>query len=84
MAHYGFLPDSEVPSGRINPYIGVGPAIVWSGADLSSRSSWLAGPTPGLRSSTNVALVVEPGIRWVALKNVSIDTALRWRYSEPS
>ena len=33
MAHYGFLPDSEVPSGRINPYIGVGPAIVWTGFD---------------------------------------------------
>ena len=31
MAHYGFMPDSEVPSGRINPYIGVGPAILWSG-----------------------------------------------------
>ena len=34
MAHYGFMPDSEVPSGRINPYIGVGPAIC--GAVLSS------------------------------------------------
>jgi hypothetical protein len=32
----------------------------------------------------NVALVVEPGIRWVALKNVSIDTAFRWRYCVPS
>ena len=30
MAHYGFLRDSEVPTGRINPYIGVGPAIVWT------------------------------------------------------
>ena len=33
MAHYGFLRDSEVPTGRINPYIGVGPAIVWTGID---------------------------------------------------
>ncbi len=32
----------------------------------------------------NVALVVEPGIRWMALKNVSIDTALRYRYAVPS
>ena len=32
----------------------------------------------------NVALVVEPGIRWVALTNVSIDTAFRWRYAAPS
>ena len=32
----------------------------------------------------NVALVVEPGIRWVCLKNVSIDTAMRYRYAVPS
>jgi hypothetical protein len=86
MAHYGFMPDSEVPSGRINPYIGVGPALVWSGADFT---------VPGVRgnatyntnfgtSAMNVALVVEPGIRWVAFKNVSIDTAFRYRYSVPS
>jgi hypothetical protein len=74
MAHYGFLPDSEVPSGRINPYIGVGPAIVWSGFALGDRNL----------NAMNVALVVEPGIRWVALPNVSIDTAFRWRYCAPS
>ena len=32
----------------------------------------------------NVALVVEPGIRWVCFKNVSVDTAMRYRYSVPS
>jgi hypothetical protein len=74
MAHYGFMPDSEVPSGRINPYIGVGPAIVWSGFSTDGRGV----------NATNVALVVEPGIRWVALPNVSIDTAFRWRYAAPS
>jgi len=73
MAHYGFMPDSEVPSGRINPYIGVGPAIVWSGFKLGAGFNTM-----------NVALVVEPGIRWVALPNVSIDTAFRWRYCAPS
>ena len=75
MAHYGFMPDSEVPSGRINPYIGVGPALVWSGLDLG-RGNRL--------NAMNIALVVEPGIRWVAFPNVSIDTALRYRYAVPS
>ena len=85
MAHYGFLRDSEVPTGRINPYIGVGPAIVWTNieGDLptvgGNRFSQSAGDT-----AMNVALVVEPGIRWVCLKNVSIDTAMRYRYSQPS
>jgi opacity protein-like surface antigen len=86
MAHYGFLPDSEVPSGRINPYIAVGPAIVFSGvsgtAAVANAARWQSSQFGG--DTTNVALVVEPGIRWVALKNVSIDTAFRWRYCVPN
>jgi hypothetical protein len=70
MGHYGFLPDSEVPGGRINPYLGIGPAVLFSG---------MQGNT-----STNVALVVEPGIRWMCFSNVSIDTAMRYRYAQPS
>jgi hypothetical protein len=76
MAHYGFLPDSEVPSGRINPYIGVGPAILWSGFENPIGG--------GGANAMNVALVVEPGIRWVAFPNISIDTAMRYRYAAPS
>jgi hypothetical protein len=76
MAHYGFLRDSEVPSGRINPYIGVGPAILWTGYEG-------AGGNNGAHSM-NIALVVEPGIRWMALSNVSIDTAMRYRYAAPA
>lgn len=75
MAHYGFFPDSVIPGGRVNPYIGVGPAIVWSGLQVKGF---------GGVNSTNVALVVEPGIRWVAFPSVSFDTAFRWRYCEPS
>jgi hypothetical protein len=76
MAHYGFMPDSEVPSGRINPYIGVGPAILWSGFENPAGN--------GGANAVNVALVVEPGIRWMCLPNVSIDTAMRYRYAVPS
>jgi len=104
MAHYGFMPDSEVPGGRINPYIGVGPAIVWTGIDYKLAAATpntnnagavpfgIGFPAVGLdarvgnvgHSAMNVALVVEPGIRWVCFKNVSVDTAMRWRYSAPS
>jgi hypothetical protein len=76
MAHYGFMADSEVPAGRIHPYIGVGPAILWSGFENPVGS--------GSANAMNVALVVEPGIRWMALSNVSIDTAMRYRYAVPS
>jgi len=88
MAHYGFMPDSEVPGGRINPYIGVGPAIVWTGIDYKVATNFTVFETPFSgnvgSSAMNVALVVEPGIRWVCFKNVSIDTAMRYRYSAPS
>jgi opacity protein-like surface antigen len=86
MAHYGFLPDSEVPSGRINPYIGVGPAIVWTGIDGTLRVGRVNRTTNTHfgDNAMNVALVVEPGIRWVVLPNVSVDTAFRYRLSQPS
>ncbi len=75
MAHYGFLPDSEVPTGRLVPYVGVGPCILFSG--INAKSS-------GSVSSTDIALVAEGGLRFMALKNVSIDLAFRYRYANPS
>jgi hypothetical protein len=78
MAHYGFFPDSVVPTGRVNPYIGVGPGVVWTGLHVGHGSGI------GDLNATNIALVVEPGIRWMAFPNVSIDTAFRWRLADPS
>jgi hypothetical protein len=80
MAHYGFFPDSVIPTGRVNPYIGVGPAIVWS--SISSLDTQLGHFSGG--TSTNVGLVVEPGIRLMALPNVSIDTSMRYRRVAPT
>lgn len=77
MAHYGFLPDSEVPAGRLHPYIGVGPGILFSGIDAGNFGV-------GNASSTNIALVTEAGLRFMALKNVSLDAAFRYRYAEPT
>jgi opacity protein-like surface antigen len=77
MAHYGLLPDSEVPAGRLHPYLGVGPAVLFSGLDLGGLDG-------GSRSSVNVALVTEAGLRFMALKNVSLDAAFRYRYANPS
>lgn len=75
--HYGLLPDSEVPSGRLHPYLGVGPAVVWTGIDFGSQGA-------GAQTSTNVALVAEAGLRYMALPNVSLDLAFRYRYYTPS
>jgi opacity protein-like surface antigen len=75
MAHYGFFPDSEVPQGRLHPYAGVGPAVLIS--EVNGRSNGL-----GTANATNVALITEAGLRYFALKNVSMDLAYRFRWAE--
>lgn len=73
--HYGLFPDSEVPSGRLHPYVGVGPAIAWTTVDTDRIGTF---------GATNVALVAEGGLRFMALKNVSLDLAFRYRWLRPS
>lgn len=57
VGRYGFLPDKEIPFGRLQPYIGVGPAavVVYAKDD----------------SAKNLALDVMAGLRYMLLRNVS-------------
>ncbi len=87
-ARYGFFADSEVPFGRLQPYIGVGPAILFTSlkpkVNVTAVNSSLApntgrlGYNPGSQSATNIALQVEGGVRYYALKNVSFDISLKY------
>ncbi len=40
--------------------------------------------SPGNQGSTNIALAVDAGIRYMALKNVSFDISFKYRYANPS
>ncbi len=81
-AKYGFFPDSEVPFGRLQPYVGVGPAILFSGIRWAGEMSSDYSPG-GNGSSVDIALVCEGGIRFFCLKCVSLDAAFRFLYARP-
>ncbi|MCL4503242.1 MAG: hypothetical protein M1438_15540 [Deltaproteobacteria bacterium] len=71
LGHYPFF------NGMVNPYVGVGPAILWSDLDSGNLNQ-------GNASSTSLAFFTEAGIRWVALQNVTIDTSYRFRWARPT
>jgi len=75
--HYGFFPDSTIPVGRIHPYLGAGPAVSTHGLNLGDLGL-------GGTSSTHMALWAEAGIRYILLPNVSMDTAFRYRFAQPT
>jgi opacity protein-like surface antigen len=75
---YGFLPDNEVPFGRLQPYIGVGPAIFFSGQDYN-----FGGFSGGSNNSTNLGLAAETGVRYFFTSNISAEASFKYRYFEP-
>jgi hypothetical protein len=112
-ARYGFLKDSEVPFGRLQPYLAVGPAIFFARQDLAFNvgnfvarrdlyfkypgsdsplilkdNQPVAGELFGFKgpggTTATICLAADAGLRYMALKNVSIDLFFRYRYAQPS
>src|SRR5208282_1324113 len=80
---YGFYPDSEVPFGRLQPYVGVGPAVMFTTLDPKLVGNGLS-MSGGSNTQAVIALSVESGIRYMATKNVSLDLSFKYRYAQPS
>jgi opacity protein-like surface antigen len=70
IAKLPLMESEDFPQGRLFPYAGVGPSIVWTQL--------------GDSSSTDIGIVVEPGIRFMFTPNISGDLAYRFRYCNPT
>jgi hypothetical protein len=80
----GFLPDSEVPFGRLQPFLAVGPGILFASQQPSIRFPTLAVTLQGASDSdATICLAAEAGLRWMCLKNVSIAITFKYRFAEP-
>jgi len=74
MMRYGYMPDQEVPFGRLQPYFGIGPAAVFHDIHLNIGKDYKS-------TEVDAALVVESGVRYFFRKNVSVNAAFRYKYA---
>jgi opacity protein-like surface antigen len=80
MAKYGLFPTAELPFGRLIPYVGVGPAGIFSVVDTDRGTGDLYPSS----DSAELGLVTEAGVRYMLRRHVSLDAAFRYRYVFPS
>ena len=69
VVRFGFVKDDEVPFGRFQPYLGIGPAT------FLARFNNFSG------SKVSAALMMDAGVRYMFNRKFSMDLFLRYRYA---
>jgi hypothetical protein len=92
-ARYGFFPTDQVPFGRLQPYIGVGPGIFIMDQEVTVQTmSYLAETrrftkwfniSPQSNTSVCLCLVGDTGVRWMFNQHLSVDFFFRFRRAQP-
>jgi outer membrane protein W len=72
VGRYGIFTSPEISSGRLQPYVGVGPGLVISNLNVDG---WDNNQTNKL----DMSVLFEGGLRFMVLRNVSVDAAVRYR-----
>lgn len=87
----GFLATPEIPFGRLQPYFAVGPGLMITDQRVTLRSRALTAAglvpyslSPGSETDVVPVLAVEPGLRWMFNKHVSLDLSFKFRWAHPS
>mgnify|MGYP005843373717 CR=1 FL=1 len=87
----GFLATTDVPFGCLQPYFALGPALLITSQDVTLKSCALTpgglvpySLSPGSETTVVPALAIEPGVRWLFNKNVSVDLSFKFRWAHPS
>lgn len=80
LVRYGFFPDAEVPLGRLQPYIGIGPVILVTNSYLNI-GQYIHNAGGDFRSTeVDLGLAVETGLRYMIHPKVSLYASFRYRY----
>jgi hypothetical protein len=69
---YGFLSSAEIPSGRVQPYLGVGAGLVISNFKINGYEMLE-------KNKIDMSLILESGLRFMLFRNISLDAACRFR-----
>lgn len=93
-ARHGFFPTDEVPFGRLQPYIAVGPGLFIMHQEVTIQTKGYVAErksltpyfdiSPDGETSVSLCLVGDAGVRWMFNRHFSIDVFFRFKHAEPA